>query len=106
MSNILRPKFDQVASTIDHIGHMQTAAKELEVKITRSKRELTALLQANGDTRAQGNTYTAVLIDKDVLHVGWKAVAQKFAPSPQLLAAHTTRSHQTYPVVTLRKPGA
>lgn len=106
MSNILRPKFDQVASTIDHIGHMQAAAKELEIKIIRSKRELTALLQADGDTRAQGNTYAAVLIDKDMRHVSWKAVAQKFTPSPQLLAAYTTRSHQTYPVITLRKPGA
>jgi hypothetical protein len=85
-----------LAAYIDEAGAIDSEIKRLTKQLDAIK----ATIKANGAGDFGGFVFNAKVIEANpVERVNWEAVARKFDPSYQLIAAHTTVSA---PVVSIR----
>lgn len=87
----------QTAAIADRIGELDAITKPLLAERER----LAAQLKALGAGRYTGELWNCTVVEGTRTTVDWKAIAEKLAPSRQLVTAHTS----TTPVVSLRVTG-
>jgi hypothetical protein len=85
-----------VAALVDELG-----AIDFEIKrLTKQKESLAAQVKAEGIGRFSGAIYEGLVYTSEGrITTDWEAVAAKFSPSRQLIAAHTK---QGAPIVSLK----
>lgn len=76
------------AADIDQLGAVKAQIAELE----KIEAALVAKVKAAGLGRIEGQLFEANTFEQDRESVNWKAIAEKVGFSPQLKAAHTSRS--------------
>jgi len=85
-----------LAAFIDEAGALDTEIKQL----TKQLEALKAHIKSNGAGDFGGFSFNAKVIEANpVERTDWKTIAERFNPSYQLIAAHTTVSA---PVVSIR----
>jgi hypothetical protein len=85
-----------LAAYIDEAGALDAEIKQLTKQLDAIK----AHIKANGAGEFGGFTFNAKVIEANpVERTDWKTIAERFNPSYQLIAAHTTVSA---PVVSIR----
>jgi hypothetical protein len=85
-----------LAAYIDEAGALDAEIKQLTKQLDAIK----AHIKANGAGDFGGFTFNAKVIEANpVERTDWKTIAERFNPSYQLIAAHTTISA---PVVSIR----
>jgi len=85
-----------IAAYIDEAGALDGEIKRL----TKQLDVIKSRIKANGAGDFNGSVFNAKVIEANpVERINWEAVARKFEPSYQLIAAHTTVSA---PVVSIR----
>jgi hypothetical protein len=85
-----------LAAYIDEAGALDAEIKQLTKQLDAIKTHI----KANGAGDFGGFSFNAKVIEANpVERTNWEAVARKFEPSYQLIAAHTTASA---PVVSIR----
>jgi hypothetical protein len=85
-----------LAAYIDEAGALDAEIKQLTKQLDAIK----AHIKANGAGEFGGFSFNAKVIEANpVERTDWKTIAERFNPSYQLIAAHTTVSA---PVVSIR----
>ena len=76
----------ELAAMVDQLGALDSQIKAL----TKQADTLKAAIKAHGPERYSGSEYSALVFESDGRTVtDWKAIAEKFNPSRQLITAHT-----------------
>jgi len=76
-----------LAVMVDQLGALDAHIKAL----TKQADTLKATIKAQGPERYMGASYSALVFESEGRTVtDWKAIAEKFEPSRQLITAHTT----------------
>ena len=73
---------------IDQAGSINAEIKFLEKQLETLK----AIIKAQGAGKHAGFVFQAHVIDSERESIDWRAIAEKLAPSRQLVTAHTTNS--------------
>lgn len=85
-----------VAAIVDEVGAIDSEIKRL----TKQKEALSAQIKAEGNGRFAGAIYEGLVYTSEGrVSIDWEAIAAKFSPSRQLIAAHTK---QGSPIVSLK----
>lgn len=85
-----------VSAIVDELGAIDAEIKRL----TKQKEALAAQVKAEGIGRFSGAIYEGlVYASEGRISTDWEAIAAKFSPSRQLIAAHTK---QGAPIVSLK----
>ena len=85
-----------VSAIVDELGAIDSEIKRL----TKQKETLAAQIKAEGNGRFSGAIYEGLVYTSEGrISTDWEAVAAKFSPSRQLIAAHTK---QGAPIVSLK----
>lgn len=78
---------DAMAAMVDQLGALDAQIKAL----TKQADTLKASIKAHGPERYNGSEFSALVFESEGRTVtDWKAIAEKFEPSRQLITAHTT----------------
>jgi hypothetical protein len=81
---------------VDQLGEILAQIKRLEDQANMIKAEL----KANGTGQYAGDTFSATVYEsKGRTTIDWQTIAEKFNPSRQLVAAHTSVGQ---PVVSVK----
>jgi hypothetical protein len=85
LANISGPSTDLVLA-VDQLGALDSQIKAL----TKQAEALKAQIKAQGPERYLGAEYSALVFESEGRTItDWKAIAEKFEPSRQLITAHT-----------------
>jgi hypothetical protein len=85
-----------ITSIVDELGSIDSEIKRL----TKQAESLKALVKDSGAGKYAGSIYEALVFEsKGRITIDYKAVAEHFSPSRQLLTAHTT---EAAPIVSLK----
>jgi predicted transcriptional regulator len=85
-----------VSAIVDELGAIDTEIKRL----TKQKEALATQVKAEGNGRFSGAIYEGLVYTSEGrISTDWEAIAAKFSPSRQLIAAHTK---QGAPIVSLK----
>jgi len=77
----------ELAVLVDQLGALDSQIKAL----TKQADTLKAAIKAHGPERYNGSLFSALVFESEGRTVtDWKAIAEKFEPSRQLITAHTT----------------
>jgi hypothetical protein len=77
----------ELAQAVDQLGALDSQIKAL----TKQADTLKAAIKAQGPERYNGSEFSALVFESEGRTVtDWKAIAEKFEPSRQLITAHTT----------------
>jgi hypothetical protein len=77
----------ELAQAVDQLGVLDSQIKAL----TKQADTLKAAIKAQGPERYNGSQFSALVFESEGRTVtDWKAIAEKFEPSRQLITAHTT----------------
>lgn len=77
----------ELAQAVDQLGALDAQIKAL----TKQADTLKAAIKAHGPERYNGSQFSALVFESEGRTVtDWKAIAEKFEPSRQLITAHTT----------------
>ena len=77
----------EVAQAVDQLGAIDAQIKAL----TKQAETLKAAIKAQGPERYNGSEFSALVFESEGRTVtDWRAIAEKFEPSRQLITAHTT----------------
>ena len=77
----------ELSAMIDQLGAIDSQIKAL----TKQADALKAAIKSQGPDRYNGSDYSALVFESEGRTVtDWKAIAEKFEPSRQLITAHTT----------------
>ena len=75
-----------LAAMVDQLGELDSQIKAL----TKRADKLKADIKAHGPERYNGQLYSALVYESEGRTVtDWRAIAEKFNPSRQLITAHT-----------------
>ena len=78
---------DPMAAMVDQLGALDAQIKAL----TKQADTLKASIKAHGPERYNGSEFSALVFESEGRTVtDWRAIAEKFEPSRQLITAHTT----------------
>lgn len=78
---------DAMAAMVDQLGALDAQIKAL----TKQADTLKASIKAHGPERYNGSEFSALVFESEGRTVtDWKAIAEKFEPSRQLITAHTS----------------
>lgn len=81
-----------VQSIIDEIGNMDREISRLKAQ----RDDLAAIVKLTGEGRYYGQQFEGLVYSsKGRVVTNWKAIAEHFNPSRQLLSAHTTTGEPT-----------
>jgi phage host-nuclease inhibitor protein Gam len=81
-----------VQSIIDEIGNMDREISRLKAQ----RDDFAAIVKLTGEGRYYGQQFEGLVYSsKGRVVTNWKAVAEHFSPSRQLLSAHTTTGEPT-----------
>jgi hypothetical protein len=95
----LTPSIDLL---VDELGKLQDQAAALTERIDSIK----ATIKAQGAGRHLGSRWQSLVVDvAEGKKTDWKAVAEHFAPSHQLITAHTTTTPATTRITTTLQKG-
>lgn len=87
---------------VDELGQLQDQAAALAEKIDNIK----ATIKAQGAGRYMGSRWQSLVADvAEGKKTDWKAVAEHFGPSHQLITAHTTTTPATIKITTSLQKG-
>ena len=76
-----------IQSIIDEIGDMDREINRLKTQ----RDDLAAIVKLTGEGRYVGQQFEGLVYSsKGRVNTNWRAIAEHFSPSRQLLAAHTT----------------
>jgi len=85
-----------VSAIVDELGAIDAEIKRL----TKQKETLAAQIKAEGNGRFSGTIYQGLVYTSEGrVSIDWEAIAAKFNPSRQLIAAHTKQGD---PIVSLK----
>jgi hypothetical protein len=73
------------ANEVDELGVIRSQIADL----VQREEELVAIIKRRGAGAYEGALFRAVVSPYSQVRTNWKAVAEKFEPSRQLIAAHT-----------------
>lgn len=77
----------ELSGMVDQLGALDAQIKAL----TKQADTLKAAIKAQGPERYNGSQFSALVFESEGRTVtDWKAIAEKFEPSRQLITAHTT----------------
>lgn len=77
----------ELAQAVDQLGALDAQIKAL----TKEADALKAAIKSQGPERYNGSQFSALVFESEGRTVtDWKAIAEKFEPSRQLITAHTT----------------
>jgi hypothetical protein len=77
----------ELSGMVDQLGALDSQIKAL----TKQADTLKAAIKAQGPERYNGSQFSALVFESEGRTVtDWKAIAEKFEPSRQLITAHTT----------------
>ena len=77
----------ELAQAVDQLGALDSQIKAL----TKQADTLKAAIKDQGPERYNGSQFSALVFESEGRTVtDWKAIAEKFEPSRQLITAHTT----------------
>lgn len=77
----------ELAQAVDQLGAIDSQIKAL----TKQADILKAAIKSQGPERYNGSEFSALVFESEGRTVtDWKAIAEKFEPSRQLITAHTT----------------
>lgn len=77
----------ELSGMVDQLGALDAQIKAL----TKQADTLKAAIKAHGPERYNGSEFSALVFESEGRTVtDWKAIAEKFEPSRQLITAHTT----------------
>ena len=86
------PPAHALAAKVDQLGQLAADAAAIELEAARIRTEL----EAAGLREILGRNYRANFAQcKGAQRIDWKAIAAKFKPSRQLIAAHTTTGSES-----------
>ena len=96
-NNHISPVFSSILATIGGpstdlvVAVDQLGALDAQIKaLTKQADILKAQIKAQGPERYLGSQYTALVFESEGRTItDWKAIAEKFNPSRQLITAHT-----------------
>jgi hypothetical protein len=89
-----------LAEQVDRLGQIKAAQAELQAKFDKIRAEL----EEAGLKEIDGHQYRATFSTSTRTTTDWRAIAERFKPSPQLVRKHTTTSEaSTACRVTARK---
>ena len=91
--------FENSKTEIDAIGRVKAAIAELEAQ----EKALRDSIAARGAGAYDGDTFRATVSIADRETIDWRAIAEKLAPSRQLITAHTNAKAVTTVRVVARK---
>ena len=95
----LSPSIDLL---VDELGQLQDQAAALAAQIDSIK----ATIKAQGAGRYLGSRWQSLVVDvAEGKKTDWKAVAEHFAPSHQLITAHTSTVAATTRITTTLQKG-
>ena len=95
----LQPSIDLL---VDELGSLQDQAAALAAQIDTIK----ATIKAQGPGRYLGSRWQSLVSDvAESKRVDWKAVAEHFTPSHQLITAHTSTTPATTKITTTLQKG-
>jgi len=95
----LSPSIDLM---VDELGQLQDQAAALAAQIDSLK----ATIKAQGAGRYMGSRWQSLVVDvAEGKKTNWQAVAEHFAPSHQLITAHTTTTPATSRITTTLQKG-
>ena len=78
---------DPMAAMVDQLGALDAQIKAL----TKQADTLKASIKAHGPERYNGSEFSALVFESEGRTVtDWRAIAEKFEPSRQLITAHTS----------------
>jgi hypothetical protein len=87
---------------VDELGQLQDQAAALAAQIDSIK----ATIKAQGAGRYLGARWQSLVVDvAEGKKTDWKSVAEHFAPSHQLITAHTTTTPATTRITTTLQKG-
>lgn len=93
MNTHIQQQFTDV-STPGHVADALGDARAQLATVKARVKFLEDMLKLNGQPIVEGDRYrVAISFNVETSHVDWKAVAAKFAPSRQLVTAHTKTTH-------------
>jgi hypothetical protein len=76
------------ADAVDQLGYIRAQIADLQA----IEKTLKAAIEAAGTPRIEGRLYkAAVILSPGRISTDWKAVAEHFNPSRQLITAHTSQ---------------
>lgn len=76
------------ADAVDQLGYIRAQIADLQA----IEKTLKAAIEAAGTPRIEGRLYkAAVILSAGRISTDWKAVAEHFNPSRQLITAHTSQ---------------
>lgn len=90
-------------STVDELGRLQAKIAEMQAQEKTLKAVLRGAARELNTDSFQGRVFKASIITSTRDSVSWKAVAECFDPSVQLVAAHT-KTTETVTVRLTAKP--
>ena len=85
---------NQLKEMADELGRVRAQKSLLEDK----EQELKDIIKNAKIPSVLGARFEALRVESERKDVDWKSVAAKFEPSPQLIAAHTSKK----PIVSIR----
>lgn len=95
----LSPSIDLL---VDELGQLQDQAAALAAQIDSLK----TTIKAQGAGRYLGSRWQSLVVDvAEGKKINWQAVAEHFAPSHQLITAHTSSTPATSRITTTLQKG-
>lgn len=87
---------------IDEVGELQTDIKALETALKKKKAALNAELIKLNQTQVEGRRYIVKMVERQTKRVQWDAIAEVLGIDEGIIAAYTTVSVTSYPLVRRR----
>lgn len=87
---------------VDEVGELQTDIKALETALKKKKAALQTQLIELGVEQAEGRRYTVKMVERQTKRVQWDAIVEVLCIDEGIIAAYTSASVTSYPLVKRR----